>query len=85
MKHYKSEVLSIFRMSRPPAQALSPLIEDFLPTVLYQCEVGVSSLVKIKPKFFFLFIHKDTCTVKHMVVAGLLLESVTYFIKIGLQ
>jgi len=38
-------------MSRPPAQALSTHIEDFLPTVLYQREVGVSSLVKIKPKY----------------------------------
>jgi len=38
-------------MSLPRAQALRPHIEYFLPAVLYQSEVGVSNLVKIKPQY----------------------------------
>jgi len=51
MKQYKSDVLSVFRMSHLLAQALSLHIGDFLPAILHQHEVCVSSLVKIKPKY----------------------------------
>jgi len=38
-------------MSSPLHKRKAPSIEDFLATVLYQCEVGFSSLVKIKLKY----------------------------------
>jgi len=36
---------------KPTCTNVKPPIEDFLATVLYQYEVGFSSLVKMKPKY----------------------------------
>jgi len=50
MKPYKSEFLQILEYQTALHKRKAPF-EDFLATVLCQCEVGFSSLVKIKRKY----------------------------------